>query len=233
MENELEIMLAMQDDDFQKILKNDDELNRLDKLKNSDEKEYLELMAVISKKYFICGIHVMAITPIIWSYLYCIGNKIVRNEKPEKIDIDVFVYLLANGINAVDQNLFENAKDFFLNKNVDYISILLEIKEMIELAFRANEMLESMNKNEQPTRFNLDWLTSIVSIVSNETNKDSDYIMFNMSLTECMYYVIQYCRKNSPDENKYKRKNSIEINALMFQRTLELGKEYYNNKYKG
>lgn len=235
MQDELNIMLAMQDDEFQEILKNDKKINDLEKLKNDKKTEYFELMAVISKKYFICDIPIIPITPIMWSYLYCIGNSLVTGEQTENIktDIDVFMFLLAKGLNGIDQNLFEKSKNFCEQNGINYLIAFSEIKEMVNLAFRASEMLENSNSDSEETRFNLDWLTGIVSIVAEQTNKDSDYIMFNMSLTECMYYVIQYARKNSDKPEKFKRKNSTEINGLIYERMIELGQKYYEQKYKG
>ena len=86
-------------------------------------------------------------------------------------------------------------------------------------------MFES-NSDSEETRFNLDWLTGIVSIVSEQTNKDSDYIMFNMSLTECMYYVIQYARKNSdkPEMSPY----IIDCNQFIRIRSPLSAYFYYN-----
>lgn len=234
MQDELNIMLAMQDDEFQEILKNDKKINDLEKLKNDKNTEYLELMAVISKKYYICGVPVIPITPAMWCYLFSINNCFVTNQKSKNIknDIDIFLFLLANGLNGIDQNLFEKANGFCQENRIDYLEAIEEIKQMIALAFRANQMFES-NSDSQETRFNLDWLTGIVSIVSEQTNKDSDYIMFNMSLTECMYYVVQYARKNSDKPEKFKRKNSTEINGLIYERMIELGQKYYQQKYKG
>ena len=99
---------------------------------------------------------------------------------------------------------------------------------MIKLAFRPLEMFPAIKAEE--VRFNVDWLTRIVSMVCQMTNKSSDDVMLNMSLTEAFSYVVQYCRK---DDVKYqiKRRNSDEVNREMYLRTLELGIKYYEENY--
>jgi hypothetical protein len=68
-------------------------------------------------------------------------------------------------------------------------------------------------------------------VVAPLTNKTSDEIIFDTRLTECFYYAIQMARKSDVD-GKIKRRNSDEINSAIYQRTFELGTEYYNKNYK-
>lgn len=81
-------------------------------------------------------------------------------------------------------------------------------------------------ENPEDVRFNADWLTKIVSLACQTCNKTSDEVMFNMSLCEALYYVVQKCRENDP-KGTIKRRNSDEVNEEMFLRTMELGKKYY------
>lgn len=226
--NDLEMLLAMQDDQFQKILQNDKILNDLEKEKNDAQSEYLQLISVLTKSYKICNISIQPLTPILWSFLYCVKNQfVIREKQPENIDIDVFIYLLHFGIKAIDETLFEKAKDFCKLNNINYLQAKYQILNVIYLAFRAFEMLP--HKDEQP-HYNLDWLTRIVSLAVKMCGKDSEYIAFNMSLTECLYYVIQACRQGDI-HNTIRRRNSDEVNEEMYKRTLELGKKYYEENY--
>ena len=99
--------------------------------------------------------------------------------------------------------------------------------------FRPLEMLNNYagsNDNDE-VRYNADWITKIVSVVCPLTNKTSDDVIYNMSLTECFYYMIQHARKFD-DKGLIKRKNSAEIEAEIFRRTMELGQKYYDENYK-
>ena len=229
---ELDVMLAMQDDDFKTILMNDEIINELEKQKYNPSLQFNELMAIFSKIYKVNGIIVQAITPAVWSYLYCIGNAYaVKDKKIQHIDTDIFMYIISNGITSIEDDLIADASGFCLKNGIDYEETEKDIKQFIYLAFRPLEMLDSYsNSGNDEVRFNADWVTKIVSVVAPLTNKESTDIIFNMSLTECFYYMIQFARKFD-DKGLIKRRNSDEIEAEIYKRTLELGKKYYQENY--
>lgn len=230
--SELDIMLSMQDDAFQEILKNDQIINELQKQKYNPNLQFNQLMAILSKIYKINGVVVQAITPAVWSFLYSIENAYTKkNKEIQKIDTDIFMYVISNGISNLGQDLVMSASGFCLQHNIDYEETKTDIKNFIYLMFRPMEMFNSyIVESSQQVRFNADWVTKIVSVVAPLTNKKSDDIIFNMSLTECFYYMIQNARKYD-DKGLIKRKNSDEIEAEIFKRTLELGKQYYEKNY--
>lgn len=226
----IDVFLAMQDDDFQEILQSDEILRDLQSEKNSTKDQYFQLMGAISKRFIVCGLRIIPITPVMWCFLYCIGNAFVKREnKITEKDIDIFLYLLHNGMQSISDDLYTKAHEFCKRNNIDYSIATQEIIEQIKLAFRPVEMLPRSVSGEQP-RFNLDWLTQLCSMVCEMTNKTSDQIMFNMSLNQAYSYVIQYCRRNDL-KKQIRRRNSDEINVAIYQRTLELGKEYYRQHY--
>lgn len=232
MEESLQLMLVMQDDAFQEILKNDKVLNDLESEKNDKKLQYYQIMAVISKKFIICGIETVVITPIMWSFLYTIDNKLVKDPENATVqDIDVFMYILANGIQVISDDLFEHSKDFCKNNKIHYIQAKGQILQAIHLAFRPLEMFPHTETNKADVRFNLDWLTRIVSLCCKMTNKSSDQVMFNMSLTEVLSYVIQACRQGDISDS-IRRRNTDQVTQLMYKRTFELGKKYYQENYK-
>lgn len=231
--SELDVILAMQDDAFQKILQEDQIINELEKEKYNPNLEFNELMAIISKIYKVNGIVVQAITPAVWAFLFAIGNAYCKHEKPQHIDTDIFMYIISNGISNIGQDLVLSASGFCVENNIDYYDTEREIKDFIYLMFRPLEMLNNYagsNDNDE-VRYNADWITKIVSVVCPLTNKTSDDVIYNMSLTECFYYMIQHARKFD-DKGLIKRKNSAEIEAEIFRRTMELGQKYYDENYK-
>ena len=229
-DNELNMLLAMQDDNFRAILQADEVLQQLQQEKDNKQDEYMQLMAVISKRYYICGIKVIPFTPAIWSFLFTIDNHILTGKEVREIDIAVIIYLLANGIQGISDNLHENALRFCEEKQLDFEEALKNIQRLIYLAFRALEMWPYLKQEGELNRYNLDWLTRIISYAAQVTNKTSDELIFNSSLTEVLYFAIQYCRKFD-DKNAIRRRNSDEVNELMYRRTLELGRKYFEKNY--
>ena len=230
---ELDIILAMQDDAFKQILENDEIINDLEKEKYNASLEFNELMNVLSRIFKVNGVICQTITPAIWSYLFCIGNAYaVPGKKIENIDTDIFLYLLNNSLQAVDGDIIVKAAGFCQQQGIDYIQTQADLKSLVYLSFRPLEMLNSIAGNApDEVRFNADWLTKIVSVVAPLTNRTSQDIIFNMSLTECFYYMIQNARK-SDDKGLIKRKNTDDIQAQIYKRTIELGKAYYQQHYE-
>lgn len=232
MDQMTEIFACMADDKFKEIMQNDEVLNELEEEKNNPQREYFELCCVLFKRFKIAGLTCIPITPAMWCLLYCLGNKIIVGGKVEKEDIDVFIYLMHNGLDAVDENLFNNAELFCDKHEIDYQYALLEICDMIKLTFRPMEMFPLPSIKDEDVRFNVDWLTKVVSMACRVCNKTSDEVMMNMSLCECLYYVVQYCRVNDKD-NTIRRRNSDEVNEQIYKRTMQLGKKYWEENYKG
>ena len=233
MRNQLNIMLAMQDQQFQKILENDQVINNLEKEKYDETMQFQQLMSILSKIFKINGVIVQVLTPAIWSFLYCIGSPFtIKKKKVEKIDVDIFMHILSNGISNLSDDLISDAAGFCDKNKIDWKETQRDINTFIYLSFRPLEMLPitMLNTTEQ-VRYNSDWLTRLVAVVAPLTNKKSDDIIFNMSLTECFYYVIQNARKND-DKNLIKRKNSDQIEAEIYMRNLQLGKKYYQDNYQ-
>lgn len=232
--NQLDVMLAMQDDAFKVILQKDEVINELEKQKYNPTLEFNELMSILSKIYKINGIVVQALTPAVWSFLYAIDNAYTKKDKVvQKIDTDVFMYVISNGISNLKQDLITSAAGFCDQHGIDYEQTESDIKSLIYLMFRPLQMFNSFINNsedKQEVRFNADWVTRIVSVVCPLTNKTSDDVIFNMSLTECFYYFVQNARKYD-DKDLIKRKNSDQIEAEIYRRTLDLGKEYYEKNY--
>lgn len=232
MNENIQMLLAMSaDDDFQIILQTDPILEQLQKQKFSTQQEYSQLMYTFSGLIQIHGVVFHVLTLGLWSFLYSIKNPIVCGEdNPTETDIDVFLYLLHQGYQGVSEDLFQNAKDFCLKHEIDYTEALIAIYKLVKMAFRPMQMLPTQLSTNQQSRFNLEWLTSIVSTVCRMVNCDRQYALYKMSMTEAFYYVVHHLRQNDI-KGQIRRRNSDQINAEIYKRTMELGKVYYQNKY--
>ena len=226
----LQLLLAMQDDDFQKILQNDEILNQLQKLKFSSEQQYWQLMTVFSGKNQIKNVRFNFITLGLWSFLYSIKNPFVVGGDKTKKDIDLFMFLLHEGFQGITEKLYQQSKDFCLINQIDYESAEDYIYKMIMLAFRPLDEIPQIQSGEKAS-FNLEWLTMVVSIVCRLCNCTRQFALYQMSCTEAFYYVIQNLKENDI-KNQIKRRNRQQIDAEIYKRTLWLGKKYYQQKYK-
>lgn len=230
MQQRLEVLLAMQDDDFRQILATDEVIEALEKEKFNPEVEYWELMQVLSGKSALGDVIFKPFTLALWSFLYSIKNPFVVGGDIENKDVDVVLYLLHHGFNGLTENVFENSKDFCISNDLNYLQAKVYILEMINLSFRPFEMLPNTRSDEK-SKFNLQWLTSIISIVYKQSGCDRFYILYQMPLVEAFYYII-CCLKQNDVKNQIKRRNSAQIDAEIYKRTYELGQLYYRTKYK-
>lgn len=228
-----DILLAMCDDEFQNILENDKVIQGLQKEKFNAHDEYWQLMTVFSAKNELEGVLLNPITVGMWCFLYSIKNPYVIGGKKEEKDTDVFMYLLHTGFDGLKQSLYEDAKDFCKKHELSYIQAQLYLLQMIALAFRPLEMISTtgVKHSGDGVHYNLQWLTGIISVVHEQTGEDKYAIMYRMSLLQSFYYVINHLKKGDI-HNRIRRKNSDEINAEIYKRTMELGQIYYNTKYK-
>ena len=228
------MLLAMCDDEFQKIIENDKVIKELQKQKFNQHEEYWELMTVFTSKNEICGLYMNPITLGLWSFLYSIQNHYVIGGEKSKKDTDVFMYLLHAGFEGVKDTLYRDAKDFCQFHEIDYLQAELYLLQMIALAFRPLQMIDRTGvKNVgEGVHYNLQWLTGMISVVHEQTGANKYDIMYRTSLLQCFYYVINHLKKGDI-HNRIRRRNSDEINAEIYKRTMELGQIYYNTKYKG
>lgn len=221
---------VMLDDAFQDILQHDPVLDELEKAKHDARTDFFEMMMCLSKTFAIDGTVVSCITPAIWAYLFAIKSPYTCDGKISELDTDVVLYILHNGIKSVDEHIIDHAAGFCRLHGIDPVTAEQDIKTLIYISFRPLEMLSATTVQQEEPRFDLDWLTHIVSVVSPMTGKTSDDVIYNTSLCECLYYLIQEARKYDY-KSQIRRRNPEEINQAIWERTMELGRKYWQEHY--
>lgn len=224
------MMTAMLDDDFQAILQQDPVLDELEKSKYNPQTAYFELMMMLSRIFRVDGVAVSCITPAIWSYLYSIGSPYTQGGEIHQIDTDLVLYILHNGLSNIDEDLIEKANGFCEANGINIDTAELDIKTLIYLTFRPLEMLANTSTHSEKPRFDIDWLTHIVSVVAPMTNKTAEEVIFDMSLCECLYYCVHKAREFDY-KHEIRRRDSDEITQAIYERTLALGKQYWQEHY--
>ena len=223
--DESRLFRAMQEPGFEEILANDELLKAYDAEKHNPRDEFFELMTCLSRTFYIEGLAVQCITPAVWAYLYAVGSPFACGGEVGEIDCDVALYLLHHGVKAISASLVEDADGFCAAHGISSEVAERDLRSMVYMAFRPLEMLQSQGGNLEKPRFDLDWLTRLVSVVCPLTNKTSDEVIYDMSLTECYSYCIQRARETDVSGD-IRRRNTDEVNELIYRRTLELGEEY-------
>lgn len=231
MQQRLEVLLCMQDDQFRQILENDPLIENLEKQKFNPQCEYWQLMQILSGKSSLQDSIFHPLTLSIWSFLYSIKNSYVVGGTITKKDTDVFLYILHHQLSNITDDLFEDSKDFCVKNNIEYMDAKLYILEMIELSFRPLQMLPKTSSEDEKARFNIQWLTSMASIVYKQIGADRFFIYHKMSLIQVFSHVVNHLKQNDV-KNQIKRRNSAEIDAEIYKRTYYLGELYYQSKYK-
>lgn len=232
-----EILLATQDDAFQKLIAEDAILLDLESQKYNRQSEYFSLMFQIKQsKFYISGIEIKTFNLIKLSLLWILENAFVlKNKKVENEDIDIFMYLATLNFNEFDESLvsiYANSKDYCLLNSLDYDETKNDIYSFINLQFKAFEMLPRTNVTSNENVFDVDWLTHLTSIVCGMTNLTSEYVQESLSINTCLYYYVQKIKENDI-HNEIKRKTSDEINEEIFRRSMQLASEYYQKTYGG
>ena len=108
------------DKEFQKRFAHDPRLDEIDEMKVNMSDELKSLQSLISAPIVINGIQFKNITPIMWSFLWCIESPLLNasDKKINEIDIDVFFYILENGIGDADPVRIVTEALNFTSKNL-------------------------------------------------------------------------------------------------------------------
>lgn len=186
-----------EDEQFQKIFKEDEQLDYLESLEHDKQIEFHQLQLMLRKKLNIFGLEFNPLTIALYSYLYSIQSPIVFDiKKSTLIDLDVFFYLLQT------KDFNWNMKQV-LSKSVGYTKNVLHLDEkqivkvfeqIYRIEFRCLNLFPKTDQQKKPL-FNVDWITSITGKVKPLTSYTTEQIYKDISITEVYYYFANYCRQ--------------------------------------
>ena len=185
-----------EDEEFQKIFSEDQQLDYLDSLKHDKQIEFHQFQLLVRKKLNIFGLEFNPLTIALYSYLYTIKSPIVFDiKKSTMIDLDLFFYLLQ----TKDYNW--NVKQV-LHKSIGYCSNVLHLSErqivkvfekFYKIEFRCLNLFPKSDQQKEPM-FNVDWITSIIAKVKPLTSYSTEQLYMDIPITEIYYYFANYCR---------------------------------------
>ena len=185
-----------EDDQFQKIFAEDEQLDYLDSLKHDKQIEFYELQLLLKKSIVLSGVKINPLTVALYSYLYSISSPIVFDiKKTTLIDLDVFFYLLqTKDYNADIKQVFTKSLGYTkIRMNLDEEGVIKLFQKIYKIEFRCLNLFPKSNQQKEPL-FNVDWITSIISKVKPLTSYSTEELYQDVSLTQIYYYFANFCR---------------------------------------
>lgn len=220
-----EIMLLQADKVFQDRFGHDKVLDDLDRQMIDPKRCFAELKQVLFSTYTVNGRTYKPLTPKIWAYLWCINSPITKTGvKISEQDINIFFFLLQNGVTADFLNIFPSTINFIKELGISYSEAFNDMQHITETSFYPLSMFPQTSASlvHQDPVFDVDWLTSICSRVHTMTGYTPDKIM-DMPLNLVCYYYIQYARQQG---EKLEHRPPQEILVAQDYRACELIVDY-------
>lgn len=231
-------IFLQQSAEFQKLLAEDPVLAELESQQYDPAAAFYALIEMLRGTFTIGRVEIQPLTPAVWAFLWGIGNRYtVDTKKVTEVDTDIFLYVLANGVRNLDckpEELPAIASGFCPGKGIEYPDAFKEIHAVINAAFRPFEMTPKVKAGNSapPPQYDAFWLAQLCSVVAQETNETANAIMFNMPLSACNYFFVNYIRKNDPKSN-IRRRSPEEIQEEIFKRVNRLAEDFCKLNYTG
>ena len=185
-----------QDQQFQKIFAEDEQLDYLESLKHDKQIEFFQVQLIDKRKLKLFGIEFNPLTVLLYSYLYSIKSPIVFDlKKTTMVDLDVFFYLLqTKDYNSDLTQLFSKSLGFCQNVlKLDEQQVVKTFEKFYKIEFRCLNLFPKGDNDKEPL-FNVDWIISLISKVKPLTSYTTQQLYKDVSITQVYYYFASYCR---------------------------------------
>lgn len=221
------------DDEFQKIIASDSELDRLDAEKYDERKEFFALNWMLGLAPITIGrLPILKpLTPAKWAFLWGIKNPYALGGSCTPKDADIFLYVLASDLRDLGCTVPElptKAAGFAASSGLSFQAAHEEISFLIAVSFLPLLMLPRSN-DDTPPRYDVEWLADLVSVASKESGETASFIMHEMSLSAACAFVVS-ARKAVDTHHEVRRRVPAEIAAEITDRSYALGRAYLDKK---
>ena len=221
---------------FQAIFAADPELDRLEAEAYDEQREFFALnwfLGLAPVKVGNLPLH--QLTPGRWAFLWAIGNGYARKGTVTLTDVDVFLFILAKDLRDLGceiPDIPKKAAGMAAAAGLTFQQAHDEILYLIKVAFLPLQMLPRDKPDDlKPSRFDVEWLAELISVVTKESGEPARYIMHEMPLTAACAYVIT-ARKTVDTNHEVRRRTEGEIAEEIMNRSYELGSQYLAEKRK-
>ena len=240
-ELQVHIEELQRDEVFKERFATDKILDQLDQLKYDPYIQYNQIQLLLHNKLKFCGKQFQPMTLGLWAYLYTIKSPLVFEErKITTVDADVFFYLLEtkdfslsiDDLVATSMNYSKTTLGFTKEQTEDVI------QKMFKVSLRVLNLFPRLQLEKKPV-FNADWITSIVTKVSQVSSYSTQQLYKQVPICEVYYLFAQYCREKGSEaiflrtEEQILAEQDLRATTLIVERLIELGhidesnKEYY------
>lgn len=224
---------------FQERFGHDPVLDDLDSQKIDYNEELLNIFSLLGQKFNYKGKYYNYLTLFDWNFLWCKKSPLISKQNREITlnDLDLFLYVIQNGKNIINEkNVEEASKDYVLKEHYDYGEVIEVLFKMIKLAFKPLQFLPVQIDTEGEKYYDLDWVISLASKVHEVSGFEIEKIITELPIQIVCSFYIEWRRKLG-DTNIYKRTSQEILKAqderscdLIAERLLELGVIKENEK---
>ena len=222
------------DPEFQKLFREDPELNALECDRGDEAAELLLLSEVLGFGVRVGKLPTHPLTAARWSLLWTLDNAYTRVRPVTVLDVEVFLYVLTRDVRRIDCSLHEipvAASGYLAASGLNALDAHDAITRIIDAAFLPLRMVPDEQSSEE-RRYDALWLARIAGVAARESGMTLDYCKFEMSLGEVTCLFIAMLQRETPEEyaRRIRRRPDLETEAKILKRTLELQNEYLAKK---
>lgn len=245
-----QILKLTSDEQFQKRFGQDEKLDQLEQLKYDPFIQYCQLQLMLHNKIrvnvakrvkqkglwakfigllysYFCKqptqqIQLEPLTLGLWAFLYTLKSPIVtEGDNISMLDVNMFFYLLqTKNYDLTLNQLLINSLNYCVEKmGVTEAEAVDIFKKLLKINFRVLNMFPKL-KVEKKSVFNADWLSSIVTKVSQVSSYSTQELYKEIPFCQIYYLFAQYCRENGSQAIYLRTEEEIQIE--IDQRSTEL-----------
>lgn len=223
-----ELYSVMSCDEFNRILNSDKVLDALEMELDDRGNELLQFAQITGNEVYISGVKIYPLTAALWTMLFIMGNAYACRSEVKEADIEQMLYMLHIGAVTrcgTPDEISSKAKYFFKNKKLKHEEVGADLYELIYSAFKPLELLPQSSSGGGNPKYDCDWMVRIASVAAQTANCTFTHAAQVMPLALACSLYVQHYRTETGE--KCERRTSDEISKQMFERTIELGKEFY------
>ena len=231
------LLLLTRDEEFQRRIKSDDELNAAFRERDIDRSDELaETLIALGGGYTAGAMSFLPPSPAVLSMLWLSRSPFVLGGQPSERDVDGALLILTMrreafaAISDIDGEYLKASAGLCdrlgvrLDEACDAIAVAMR---HASAAFRwFPDEPSPHDKASEPVEYGAEWLTRIIACVSQVSRYTPDQIKWEVSMLECGYLVLQNARRNGVKNISRKTRAGDamrRMHQLMDQRLSELG----------
>lgn len=217
--------------DFQHIVENDDVLKELDASRIDYENERFILFEALGGVVKLFGGELSPITPAIWSFLWLLRSPLCTGKVPDLADIAIVLYVLRHPLDDINLDTLREDALAYGEKNdlreETSVEFWREFVKIVDRTFSPLSMLPHAKSTNEPI-FDVDWLLSVCSVVSEEAGITLQEAALHFPLSSAFGLMVIRARRANPG-NAYGKHTPEWISRATLIRMRELQEEFLTN----